>query len=581
MFYLLLPLQFLCITPSLNEGVNLVRSIFLILAVTIFAIAFPEVLKAKNKFLYLLLILPGIYVISAVANKQNPILALLGNYNRNFGILTYIAVGLLVLITANSKIKTSAFLNYGVWPITALSVLYSYVQSFDIDPLVWEETDRTVLTLGNSNYAASFLGILIIVPLYGFFTYSNKLIKGLMVPLLWLIHNAGLNSQAYQYRVIALVSIITFSIVYFWEKIVGLPKLLSGGSVLGLLGLSSFFVLSNKAELISRTNFEDRISQQKMGLSMFSDYPVFGVGIDDMWRYMPMYLKPIDIQKNGSDVVPDKTHNVFIDHLAHGGIFAGLVFTVFIIFSLIIVIQLMRKTDKKENRSLVALLAGIWVAYVAQQFISTDQVILMIMPFMAFGLMCKLYFSEKISSGNSQKKLSSNNSNFFIRGVMTVLLLVISIVGGQAIYYDSQVKKILTREIMSGDIALSTIKNFPNPKSTEAIIVDAMSNLQNCPFALVATDELLQVDNRSAQAWYVKTLCVDSTGDQKSALVLIDKAVALQPVNLRYLEAKYKLTVSVGDQNGANAVLETMKSINPNLPNLVELQALLKVPATK
>ena len=74
---------------------------------------------------------------------------------------------------------------------------------------------------------------------------------------------------------------------------------------------------------------------------------------------------------------------------------------------------------------------------------------------------------------------------------------------------------------------------------------------------------------------------MDSTGDQKSALVLIDKAVALQPVNLRYLEAKYKLTVSVGDQNGANAVLETMKSINPNLPNLVELQALLKVPATK
>lgn len=581
MFYLLLPLQFLCVTPWLNEPINLVRSLLLVFAVTIFILAKPEILNAQSKFMYLLLILPGIYVISALANKQNPVLALLGNYNRNFGILTFIAVGLLVLITASSKLKTNAFLNYGIWPITALAVIYSYMQSFNVDPLVWAETDRTVLTLGNSDYAASFLGMLVIVPLYGFFAYSNKLVKALMVPLLWLINNAGLNSQAYQYRVIALVSVIVFFVFYFWEKITALPKVLTGGSFLGLLGLGTFFILSNKAELISRTSFEDRISQQKMGISMFADHPIFGVGIDQMQRYMPMYLKPIDIVKNGSDVVPDKTHNTFIDHLAHGGIFAGLVFTVFIIFSLVIVFQLMRKTDKKENRPLIALLAGIWVAYVAQQFISTDEVMLMIMPFMAFGLMCKLYFSGDEPPSNAKKKLSGNNSNLLIRGVMSVLLLVLSIVGGQAIYYDSQVKKILTHEIMNGDIALSTIKSFPNPKSAEQIIVDAMSNLQNCPFTLIASDELLKIDDRSSQAWYVKTLCVDSTGDRKTALTLIEKAIALQPVNLRYLEAKFKLMASIGDATAATGVLEKMKSINPNLLNYADLEVLLNAPATK
>ena len=279
--------------------------------------------------------------------------------------------------------------------------------------------------------------------------------------------------------------------------------------------------------------------------------------------------------------MPDKTHNTFIDHLAHGGIFAGFVFTIFIIFSLVIVFQLMRKKDSKENRSLIALLAGIWIAYVAQQFISTDEVMLMIMPFMAFGLICKLYFAGDEPPSNAKKKSISNNSNVLIRGVMSVLLLVILIVGGQAIYYDSQVKKILTHEIMNGDIALSTIKSFPNPKTTEAIIVDAMSNLQNCPFALVATDELLKVDDRSAQAWYVKTLCVDSTGDRKTALTLIEKAIAFQPVNLRYLEAKFKLMASIGNTTGATGVLEKMKSINPNLPNYADLEALLKVPATK
>jgi O-antigen ligase len=580
MFYLLLPLQFLCITPDLNEGVNLARSLFLIAAVTIFVIAFPEALKANNKFMYLLLILPGIYVISAVANKQNPILALLGNYNRNFGILTFIAIGLLVLIAANSKSKASSFINYGVWPITALAVIYSYMQSFNLDPLVWAEPDRTVLTMGNSDYAAAFMGMLIVVPFYGFFAYANKLVKASMVPLLLLIANAGMNSIAFQFRVLALIAVIVFIIVFYWEKLVGLPKPLTVGALFASFSLLIFYVLTNQKDLIAYTNFKDRISQQQMGLSMFADYPIFGVGADQMWRYMPMYLKPSDIVINGSDVVPDKTHNVFIDHLAHGGILAGIIFTVFIIFSLVIVFQLMRKSQSKENRPLIALLAGIWVSYVAQQFISTDQVVLMIMPFMAFGLMCKLYFTEEEPSSKSQKKLSGNNSNLLIRGVMSVLLLVICIVGGQAIYYDSQVKKILTREIMNGDIALSTIKSFPNPKTTEAIIVDAMSNLQNCPFAIAAADELLKIDDRSSQAWYIKTLCVDATGDRKTALTFIENAIEFQPINTRYLEAKFKLLASLGDLDGANSVLETIKTINPNLPNLADLQALLKVPAT-
>ena len=549
------------------------------MVVTIFVIAKPEVLKVKNKFMYLLLILPGIYVISAFANKQNPVLALLGHYNRNFGIFTLTAIGLLVLVTANSKIKTNSFFNYGVWPVTALSVTYSYMQSFDVDPLVWAETDRTVLTLGNSNYAASFLGMLVIVPLYGFFSYRNWVIKAFMLPILWLINNAGLNSQAYQYRVIALVSVIVFITVYFWNKIVALPKILSAGSVAGLIGLTTYFVLSNKAELISRTNFEDRVSQQKMGIAMFLDHPAFGVGIDQMWRYTPMYLTPTDIVKNGPNVIPDKTHNTFIDHLAHGGIFAGIVFTVFIAFSLVIVFQLMRKTDVKESRPLIALLAGIWVAYVAQQFISTDEVMLMIMPFMAFGLICKLFFSGVEPPSNAKMKSSSKNSNILIRGVMSLLLLVISIVGGQAVYYDSQVKKILNHSIMNGDVALSTIKNFPNPKTTEAIIVDAMSNLQNCPFATLASDELLKIDNRSSQAWYIKTLCADATGDRQTSLQYIENAIVFQPLNTQYLEAKFKLMASIGDFAGASIVLEKIKSINPNLVNLADLETLLKKPA--
>lgn len=580
MFYLLLPIQFLCVTVGLNEGVNLVRSVLLVLIVTVFAIVYPEIFKAKNKFVYLLMALPGVYVFSAIANKQNTILALVGNYNRNFGIFTLIAVGLLVLITSSSRLKTNSFMNYGVWPTTVLSIVYSYMQSFDIDPLSWAESDRTVLTLGNSDYAASFLAMLIVVPIYGFFCYSNKWIKASMVPLLWLILNAGLNSQAYQFRVIALVSVFAFLTVFFWEKISNISKVLSIGSLLSLIAVGIYFVMSNKAELISRTSFEDRISQQKMGIALFRDHPIFGVGIDQMSRYIPMYLKPADIVKNTVDVVPDKTHNVFIDHLAHGGILAGLIFTAFMIFSLLLVIKLMKNKNIKENRSTVALLASIWLAYVAQQFISTDHIFLMIMPFMAFGLIYKLNYSE-VDLKSDEKIKFDKNVGLALRSVLSIFLVVIVLVGGRAIYFDSQVKKILSHEIMNGDVALHVIKSFPNPKTTEAIIVDAMSNLGNCPFAIAASDELLKLDDRSSQAWYVKTLCADATGDLKTASNYLDKAIVFQPINTRYLEAKVKLLVALGDKSSAEDVLQKIKSINPNLPNLADLQALVVAPILK
>ena len=132
---------------------------------------------------------------------------------------------------------------------------------------------------------------------------------------------------------------------------------------------------------------------------------------------------------------------------------------------------------------------------------------------------------------------------------------------------------------MNGDVALSTIKNFPNPKTTEAIIVDAMSNLQNCPFATLASDELLKIDNRSSQAWYIKTLCADATGDRQTSLQYIENAIVFQPLNTQYLEAKFKLMASIGDFAGASIVLEKIKSINPNLVNLADLETLLKKPA--
>jgi hypothetical protein len=137
----------------------------------------------------------------------------------------------------------------------------------------------------------------------------------MLIPLIatW---RAGINSQAYQFRVLAVLAVTVFLLVYFWPKIQKTSVLIRGIAVVVISSGIAFFVISNRTELISRTSLTDRISQQNMGLRMFSDHPVFGVGIDQFWRFIPQYLQPADIQRNGSLVVPDKTHNLIIDHLA-------------------------------------------------------------------------------------------------------------------------------------------------------------------------------------------------------------------------------------------------------------------------
>lgn len=577
MYFLLIPILFLSITPSLNEPVNLARSVILISWILLFLIAQPQMLRIKSKWQLLILSIPIGYLISSIALKQNLTLFLLGNYNRNFGLFTLMAIGILVINATNEKVQTKDFVKFAVLPVTIFSIVYSFVQSFDLDPIIWAETDRTVLTLGNSDYAAALLGVLITVPIFGFFKFQSKILKFATVVPFLLILRAGLNSQAYQFRVLAVFSVVVFLTVYLWPNIQKISITLRLISAFVIGALVAFFVASNRSELISRTSFTDRISQQGMGLRMFSDHPIFGVGVDQFWRFIPKYLQPSDIQRNGSLVVPDKTHNLIIDHLAMGGIFVGLAFTAFLVYSLVITYKLNRLGAELKNRNEFALLSGMWVTYVVHLFISTDNLFMMTFGYASFGLIAQAYYANypvKTKEGKvaTESKVLSPNT---IRIVAAVVLLAVSVVNIKALTVDTKIKKIVTNQVQSGDEIIQTLRSFPNPKTAEQVIVYLLQNLQNCPVAIIASDDLLKLDNRSAQAWYFKTLCSDAANDQKTALAYIDQAIDLQPMNLIYLDAKVRLEVRLKDVAAASTTIERIRTINPTYESINSLEELV------
>ncbi len=569
--------MWLLITTGLNEPLTLARSILFITWVVLFVILKPELLRIKSRWLWSLAFLPFIYLIDVFANGQSIISGLMGNYNRNFGIFTLAAVAMMVIYLGNSTIETKKFLQLGLLPTFIFSIFYSFIQSNDLDPIIWSETDRTVLTLGNSDYAAALLGVLIIIPVYYCLELKNKFLKfAMFVPLIatW---RAGINSQAYQFRVLAVFSVTVFLLIYFWPKIQETSVLIRGIAVVAASSGVAFFVISNRTELISRTSLTDRISQQSMGLRMFSDHPIFGVGIDQFWRFIPQYLQPADIQRNGSLVVPDKTHNLIIDHLAMGGILVGLAFTIFLIYSLVITYNLNKLGAELKNRNEFALLSGIWITYVIHLFISTDNLFMMAFGYASFGLIAQAYYANyptksKVGKVATKSKALSPNA---IRISAVVVLLAVSAVNIKALMVDVKIKKIVTNQVQSGDEIIQTLRSFPNPKTTEQVIVYLLQNLQNCQVAMVASEDLLKLDDRSAQSWYFKTICSDAANDQKTALTYIDKSLELQPMNLIYWDAKVRLEVRLKEFDAAKNSVEQIRSINPEYMSLKDLENLI------
>ena len=235
MVYVFPPILFLTITPFLQEGVNLFRSLILFIVCLIYVALHPTILNFKYKIILALMTIPTWYFIGAIVNSLNPILALAGNYNRNFGILTYLSMGLLFLIGANSTLDLERFIRYSVSSLFVLVIVYGYIQVFNLDFLFWAESDRVVLTLGNSNFAASFIAMLITFPIYLYTRAQNFSTKMLYIFITFSAIYLGIKTISFQFRVISIISIIFFILFYkyplisrykLWQKVSGLGFLL-------------------------------------------------------------------------------------------------------------------------------------------------------------------------------------------------------------------------------------------------------------------------------------------------------------------------------------------------------------------
>ena len=580
MAFLLIPAMFLAITPGFYEPLNIFRGLLLPIWLLVYIALKPKGSPPHLKLIGIFALVPIGYIISAIGNKQNPILAFIGHSNRNMGILTFLSMLLILYFFTRESSKPETFLKYGLRPILYFSCLIGLLQVFGIDPIFSKIDERVVLFYGNCNFAAGSLAIVLLVPLFDSFKTNKKKIKIINYTLFVFVLFLGYKTQAVQFYAISLVSISIFILTHYEQQLI---KIIKHKSYL-LLILSSMGALTvmaalNLESLKKLTNFQDRLSSWKIGYDIFINHPIFGVGIENFWNFQGIYKSPEQQRILGDTIIVDKSHNVFIDQFANGGVITGISFICFILATIYLLLKANFSSLSPNNRLYFSLFSAVWTGYIFQLFFSPDNIVVMTIAYSCLAMMIRIASTSDMNALKSKKQIMQKNSSL-VRSMAVLLLLPLTVLSYKAINYEVTVRKILLNKIVNGNQIIEVIKSYPNPKAVESIIVHEIEQLDNCPFVNPASDELLKINPRSAQAWYFKTICLDHVSDYSTALQFVNKSLETQPITLSYLDAKCRLEARLGKNTEAAATLAKIKQIFPESTRISELQKVVQNSST-
>jgi O-antigen ligase len=573
MFLALIPLVLVSVGFFAHDPVSIFASSVLLTGVLAELLVRGWGAWKKSWFLWFPIAVALGYLISAVINGQGLASIYLGGYQRNFGVATWLALALVVLVGAQGEVKIRGFLDLILPSVLIAGLAYGFIQFLDIDPLPWTNPFKAVsLTLGNPNFAGAFFGILAVVALSRIFVGKSIGIKIFGVLLFAATVFISLKTKSLQSPLLIIGSVLIFALfsnLGSKSTIGRITKFASGGVLatavigIGVLFTSGGSVLASAREkLFFQGSVAQRLDYWRTGFEIWKDHPIFGVGTDQFQRYAALYRTPTQLKRDGVFVIPDRSHNVLIDHFANGGLVVGLIWITFVVSVFYMLIMALRRTEKVQARRDLAILGTMWSTYVLQALISPDQIVLSLIGYSSAGLIAGIYLKDAPTF-----KLDP----FIVRSVTAFVLVLAVVISGKALMANADAKKVLGGQITGVEPILKVIDAWPNAKTTELIGIQEINKPNNCEFANQISDRLLKYDDRSAQGWYMKAICDNTAGNFTKAIEEIKNSVKFDPINPSYLVGKAKLEIAASRAADAKATIAKITEVDPTNAELAAL----------
>jgi O-antigen ligase len=575
MYLGLIPLTLLSVGWFAHDPVSLLASSVLLMGALVGVLIYRRGTWKKNWIVWIPFGVVVGYLISGIVNGQGLASIYLGGYQRNFGVATWLALALVFLIGAQGDVKVRGYLDWVLPGVLIAGLGYGLVQFLDKDPLPWTNPYNAVsLTLGNPNFAGAFFGILSVVAASRLFVGKSIGLKVFGVLLFAATMFISLKTNSLQSPLLIIGGVLVFALLSNIGVKSGVGRVVKfassgvlGAAVVGIVvlftGGGSFLAIARE-KLFFQGSVAQRLDYWRTGFEIWKDHPILGVGTDQFQGYAALYRTPAQLKRDGEFVIPDKSHNVLIDHFANGGLVVGLIWTAFICSVFYMLFTALKNNDKIQVRRDLAVLGTMWSTYVLQALISPDQLVLSLIGYSSAGLIAGIYLKDAVVI---------KVDPFFVRSITAFVLVLVVVVSGRALVADADAKKVLDGQITGVDPILKVIDAWPNAKTTELIGIQEINKPNNCAFANLISDRLLKYDDRSAQGWYMKAICYNSERNFAKAVEAVSMSVKFDPINPSYLVGKAKLEIAASRLADAKATIAKITEVDPTNAELAALNA--------
>ena len=532
--FTILPILSLFQISNVTYGPDILKLSLLLILVLIILIVYKNYFIIRSTIQLIPFILIITYSINQFVLDNDITSFILGRYNRFGGLITIVSLSIIFIIVSNQDTFANKVFNKSLYITYLLMLTYGTLTYLGVlpDDTYYDASDKIVksssdlsLTFGNPNLASAFLGIamsahmyLIISKIYKnnylqytilflglFVLFQTNSIQGWMIlifnSLILLIHYliSSNFSTILKYKlsslVIAISSLLTvfFNFRFIWE-----------------------FLYING-------NIGARLNYWKSSIQIWTDHKLTGVGLDNLGEFSTFYRDIELANQEGQWTVPDRTHNVLLDHLVNGGILA---FVLWVIFIGLISALAFRKIFKSIGVSspfsdFSACL--IWFGYLLQSLISVDHIFLTLIGYLSAGLILGDYLNER----TSHKGYGKIAVPFFL---VAQVILVIFMINQLILSYN--VNQFLNR---GNTQVLDKIYNarFIEQQSFLEIVVK-LSGDKQFKLAALFSEKLLIVNPYAHQAYYAKSVFYESEKDLTKAKLEMEKAHTYDKFNSVY-----------------------------------------------
>ena len=301
-----------------------------------------------------------------------------GVNGRNTGFLAYLALTGIMLAASQLRTKKSfTQILYALFTAGVLNVIYCLIALSGNDFIPWNNVYNKILgTFGNPDFISAFLGIFITALVAYVLKPGLSLplrISGIVIAVIALYEvKASHAIQGLAVTAIGLAIIGFYLVRSYMKKDLFTFAYIGAVGIVGTLAVAGALQKGPLTKYIYKTSVSLRGEYWDAGITMAKTHPLTGVGFDTYGDWYRRARSASAMILPGPSTVTNAAHNVFIDVLASGGF---IFFAAYLAIFVIALVSIVKVTLR--NRSYDAIfvaLAGAWICYNVQAFISINQI---------------------------------------------------------------------------------------------------------------------------------------------------------------------------------------------------------------